>query len=76
MVKRLFAKAGTQKGRVHDTRHAHGTQLASLGVQPKVVQERLGHADGATTQKYYIHALPKDTVAAAKSFADSLNGAD
>ena len=76
VVKRLFVKAGMEKARVHDTRHAHGTQLASLGVSPKVVQERFGHSDGATTQKYYIHALPKDIVAAAQSFADSLNGAD
>lgn len=76
VVKRLFVKAGMKKARVHDTRHAHATQMASLGVSQKVVQERLGHSDGATTQKYYIHAVTKDTTAAAQSFADSLNGAD
>jgi integrase len=39
----------------HDLRHVNATMLARAGVHPKVAQERLGHANPATTMRIYTH---------------------
>ena len=44
--------------RFHDLRHTAATILLSQGVHPKVVQERLGHAQIAMTLDIYSHVLP------------------
>ncbi|TFC96216.1 site-specific integrase [Cryobacterium sinapicolor] len=46
-------------------RHTHATLLLELGIHPKVVQERLGHSNIATTMNIYSHVTPtmqKDAV--------------
>lgn len=42
----------------HDLRHTHATLLLSEGINPKIVAERLGHADMRTTLEIYSHVLP------------------
>ena len=44
--------------RFHDLRHSHATLLLSGGMNPKVVQERLGHESVKTTLDLYGHVLP------------------
>jgi integrase len=47
-------------------RHTHATLLLQAGVQPKVVQERLGHSNISTTMNIYSHVTPtlqRDAVA-------------
>lgn len=44
--------------RFHDLRHTHATLLLQLGENPKVVSERLGHADVSITLNTYSHVLP------------------
>jgi integrase len=39
--------------RFHDLRHCHATHLLRGGVNPKVVQERLGHANITVTMDTY-----------------------
>lgn len=39
-------------------RHTHATLLLQAGVQPKVVQERLGHSTIAVTMNIYSHVMP------------------
>lgn len=39
----------------HDLRHTHATLLHEAGVNIKVIQDRLGHADIATTMNIYSH---------------------
>ena len=39
-------------------RHSHATQLLAEGVNPKIVQERLGHSDIAVTMNTYSHVTP------------------
>lgn len=41
--------------RFHYLRHTHATILASKGVNPRYVMERLGHTKIETTLKYYTH---------------------
>jgi integrase len=39
-------------------RHTHATLLLEAGVNPKVVQERLGHSNITTTMNIYSHVTP------------------
>lgn len=43
---------------LHCLRHTHATMLLEAGVNPKVVQERLGHASLEMTLGVYGHVLP------------------
>lgn len=54
----LLAKAGLPPIRFHDLRHTCATLLLSLGINPKVVQERLGHSQIGITLDTYSHVLP------------------
>jgi len=51
-------KAGVPVIRLHDLRHTHATLALSAGVHPKVVSERLGHANIGITLDTYSHCLP------------------
>jgi integrase len=54
-----FIKAsGLCRVRLHDLRHSHATHLLMANVHPKIVQERLGHANIATTMDLYTHVMP------------------
>jgi integrase len=55
--RRVFKKAGLTC-RLHDLRHTHATMLLRAGVHPKVVQERLGHANVGITLDIYSHVAP------------------
>ena len=59
---RLFRKAAKRAGvpevHLHDLRHMHATLALSAGVHPKVVSERLGHANIGITLDTYSHCLP------------------
>jgi len=50
-------KAGLNGVRLHDLRHTHATLMLQQGIQPKIVQERLGHATIAITLDTYSHVL-------------------
>ncbi len=65
--KPLLEKAGLPNVRFHDLRHTCATLLLSEGVNPKFVQELLGHADVGLTLNTYSHYLPSmgDQTAAA-----------
>jgi integrase len=56
--KRLLQRAGLPEIRFHDLRHSAATILLSMGVNPKVVQELLGHSSFVTTMNTYAHVLP------------------
>ena len=44
--------------RFHDLRHTCATLLLKQGVNPKFVQDLLGHADISLTLNTYSHVLP------------------
>ena len=49
------ARAGLPPIRLHDLRHTWATLALSAGEHPKVVQERLGHANVTITLDVYSH---------------------
>ncbi|WP_027725456.1 site-specific integrase [Tuberibacillus calidus] len=55
---KLIEKAQVPKIRFHDLRHTHATLLLQKKVNPKVVSERLGHANVKITLDTYSHVLP------------------
>ena len=55
---RLLKSAMLPHVRFHDMRHSHATMLLLQNVQPKIVQERLGHSTIAMTMDTYSHILP------------------
>lgn len=55
---RLIEASGVPKIAFHDLRHTHATLLLSQGINPKIVSERLGHANIKVTLDTYSHVLP------------------
>ena len=56
--KPLLAKANLPNIRFHDLRHTAATLLLAEGINPKIVQERLGHSQISLTLDTYSHVLP------------------
>ena len=56
---RVTEKAGLPAMRLYDLRHSAATLLLALGVHPKLVAERLGHATTRLTLDTYSHMLPE-----------------
>jgi len=55
---KLTVASGLPVIRFHDLRHTSATLLLAQGVHPKIVQERLGHADITMTLNRYSHVTP------------------
>jgi integrase len=51
-------------------RHTHATLLLQAGVNPKIVQERLGHSNISTTLDIYSHVTPTIQAEALDRFAN------
>ena len=59
-------RSGLPRIRLHDLRHSHATLALKAGVHPRVVQERLGHANVGVTLDTYSHVtMPMQAEAAA-----------
>ena len=56
----------------HTLRHTHATWLFMHGFDARTVQERLGHADVATTLRIYGSVMPGRDAEAARAFAESM----
>jgi len=69
----VFKKAGLTC-RLHDLRHTHATLLLRQGVHPKVVQERLGHANVSITLDIYSHCTANMQQEAAAKIDEALRG--
>lgn len=70
---RFLEKHGLPHIRLHDLRHTHATLLIQSGVSPKVVQERLGHADINITLNTYTHVMPEMAQEAADKIDSLIN---
>ncbi len=69
-------KAGLPHIRFHDLRRTHATLLLKAGIHPKIVSERLGHANIGITLDTYSHVLPGLQKAAAERFDEMLELVD
>jgi integrase len=67
-VKELIKKAKLPDIRFHDLRYFHASALLAAGVNPKVVQERVGHSTTALTLNVYSHVIPSLQKDAATKF--------
>lgn len=78
---RIARRVGLHGVRLHDLRHTHATLMLTQGAHPKMISERLGHANIGITLDVYSHVMPGIQQAAAETFdkamADALpvNGA-
>ncbi len=64
---RVIKRLGLPRIRLHDLRHTHATLALRAGVHPRVVQERLGHANVSITLDTYSHVdLDMQAAAAAR----------
>ncbi|MDO4591044.1 MAG: site-specific integrase [Slackia sp.] len=59
----------------HSLRHTHATWWLSCGGDVKSLSERLGHADEATTLRYYAHAMPGRDKASAAVVSEAMERA-
>lgn len=57
-LKKYAKTAGVKRIRVHDLRHSHASLLIEQGIQPNMVQDRLGHEKIETTLNTYSHLYP------------------
>lgn len=56
--KSVLEKAGLPNVKFHSLRHFHATSLLKKNVNPKIVQERLGHSRISETLDTYSHVIP------------------
>lgn len=64
--------ADLKRIRFHDLRHTHATIMLEIGESPKVVSERLGHANVSITLDKYSHVTPNLQTESAENFAKAL----
>ena len=66
-----YAKlAGIHRIRIHGLRHSHASLLISMGENPLIIKDRLGHEDIETTLGTYGHLYPNSNF----DVATKLNG--
>jgi integrase len=78
MRKALKAAGLDPSHRFHDLRHTFGTRMAAHGVPMRTLQEWMGHASIATTQRYADYAPQHDeralVQAAFRGYVQGLTG--
>lgn len=57
-ITRYSEKAGVHRIRLHALRHSHASLLISMGENPLIIKDRLGHEDIETTLGTYGHLYP------------------
>lgn len=70
-LKSICERAGLPPMRFHDLRHSHGTMLAVSSLSPRIISDRLGHADAGFTMKRYTHRTADSQSAAIKILDDT-----
>ena len=59
-MQRLLREAGLPRKRLYDLRHTGASLLLAMGVDVRVIQDVLGHADYRITANTYVH--PDETL--------------
>lgn len=69
-IDRFSKMAGIHRIKIHALRHSHASLLISMGENPLIIKERLGHEDIETTLGTYGHLYPNSNF----EVASKLNG--
>lgn len=72
---RVLSRSGGLDLRFHDLRHGQASLLVALGVHPRVVAERLGHASSVMSMDRYAHVARGQDVEAARLLDEALRPA-
>ena len=65
---KLCDEAGIPRFCMHALRHTYATRAIERGVQPKVLQQLLGHASIKTTMDRYVHVTDDSMLKAVRQF--------
>ena len=72
-LEKLAGLAGVHRIRIHALRHSHASLLISMGENPLLIKERLGHEKIQTTLGTYRHLYPNTNVEVAKKLTGILH---
>ena len=67
---KLCDEAKIKRFCMHALRHTYATRAIESGMQPKQLQQLLGHASIKTTMDRYVHVTEASLVGAVKQFED------
>lgn len=70
-LKSICERANLPPMRFHDLRHSHGTMLAVSSLSPRIISDRLGHADAGFTMTRYTHKTAASQNAAVRILDDT-----
>jgi site-specific recombinase XerD len=73
---KLVDLAGVPRIRLHDVRHTYATLSLDAGIDPKIVSDRIGHANMAYTLAIYTHCSAGRDKTAAEKVAGVIFGED
>lgn len=65
---KLCEKSGIEPFSMHTLRHTYATRAIESGMQPKVLQQLLGHASIQTTMDTYVHVTEDSLAQAVRQF--------
>ena len=72
-LEKLAGLAGVHRIKIHALRHSHAFLLISMGENPLLIKERLGHEKIQTTLGTYGHLYPNTNLEVAKKLTGILN---
>lgn len=76
LLKRLskhFKGAGVSNVGFHGFRHTHASLMANCGIEPKILQHRMGHSTLAMTMDIYSHLSEDNAKKAVSYFETAIN---
>ena len=72
-LNKLAELAGVHRVKIHALRHSHASLLISMGENPLIIKERLGHEKIQTTLGTYGHLYPHSNFEVAKKLSGILD---
>jgi integrase len=72
---RLVDRTGVPRIRLHDVRHTYATLAMDAGVDPKMLSDRIGHANTAVTLQIYTHRSHGRDAGMAQALGDLIKSA-